>query len=116
MYISVEKHKDREESVLANQQAGWLYESHCWIDAFGEYPYVCKWCGAKSSTDMQVDGHLVPTLCPKNPQVELVLKDLLRKNGLPVNPQSRTCGQCGTKYMVGTMCPKCYGPGGEGWK
>lgn len=64
-------HQGREESVLAAQLIGWMYESHCWVDGKDFTHKVCLWCAAISKEDMKIEGTpgREPNMCPKNPLI-----------------------------------------------
>jgi hypothetical protein len=69
MYIHVVEHKGREQSVLAAQLIGFMYESHCWVDGTDAGYKACLWCEAISREDMKMDDTPggEPILCPENP-------------------------------------------------
>ena len=75
MYINKALHEGREQSVLAAQILGWMYESHCWVDGAGQtgtfQHKVCLWCEAISKVDMKVEDMpgKEPCLCTENPVV-----------------------------------------------
>jgi len=69
MYINQQKHAGHEESVLAAQILGWMFESHCWVEGEGFENKVCLWCNAVSKEDMKIEGlpGREPLLCHANP-------------------------------------------------
>lgn len=75
MYLHPITHKDKEDAVLMAQLNGWVFESHCWVDAGGRHPQTCRYCGATTKRDMLQKGG--NKLCTKNPALEPILTGLL---------------------------------------
>lgn len=84
MYLNAysnKSHKDDEEEVIAQQLHGWVYESHCWTVMHAHRPNfkICKWCGRKSSTDMQMDKPGGHAMCKDNPAMKTLFAILMEK-------------------------------------
>jgi hypothetical protein len=73
MYIHVVEHKGREQSVLAAQLIGFMYESHCWVDGTDAGYKACLWCEAISRDDMKMDDTPggEPIMCHANPLLDM---------------------------------------------